>query len=52
MAVKFSKEDIKDVGENIYQLGSVEFELASGASTIGYRNVETEGAPRFLVHEV
>jgi hypothetical protein len=42
MAHKFSRDDIKAVGDNMYQIGSVEFEIVPGAKEVGYKNLETE----------
>ncbi|MFC1834753.1 hypothetical protein ACFL2Q_08460 [Thermodesulfobacteriota bacterium] len=44
MAVKFSRNDIRDVGGNVYQLGSLEFAIMPGASRVGYKNLETDEA--------
>lgn len=42
MSWEFSKEDIRTVGDNMYQIGPVEFEIIPGQDKIGYKNVETE----------
>lgn len=42
MAKTFSRDDIKAVGDNMYQIGSVEFEIVSGSPNVGYKNLETE----------
>jgi hypothetical protein len=40
MAIKYSRKDIKELGGDTYQLGSLEFEIVSG--TLGYKNLDTE----------
>ena len=42
MALKLSRDDIKAVGENMYQIGPLEFEIMGGAGTVSYKNLETE----------
>lgn len=41
MAWKFTREDIKQVRANVYQLGPVEFEISPGSQTVQYQNIET-----------
>ncbi len=52
MAETFSRQDIKTVGDNMYQIGSVEFEIVPGADKIGYKNVETELSGAASVDEI
>ncbi len=42
MPWEFTREDIRVVGDNMYQIGPVEFEIIPGQDKIGYKNVETE----------
>ncbi len=42
MAKTFSRNDIRAVGDDMYQIGSVELEIVPGSDKIGYKNLETE----------
>jgi len=52
MALNLSRDDIKTVGDNMYQIGSVEFEIIPGSPGLGFKNVETEDAGTASLEEV
>jgi hypothetical protein len=52
MSHHFSKDDVKAVGDNMYQIGSVEFEIIPGSSLVGYKNVETEEAGSATIDQI
>jgi hypothetical protein len=52
MSHHFSREDIRSVGDNMYQIGSVEFEIVQGSNLVGYKNVETEESGSTTIEEI
>lgn len=42
MAKTFTRQNIKAVGDGMYQIGAVEFEIVPGSDKVGYKNLETE----------
>lgn len=52
MAMMLSRDDIRAVGDNMYQIGSVEFEIIPGSPGVGFKNLETEDAGTASLDEI
>jgi hypothetical protein len=52
MEKTFTRNDIRAVGDNMYQIGAVEFEIVQGSPYVGYKNVEVEESGSATIDDI